>query len=229
MRKSPLATLFLVVFIDLLGFGIVMPLLPLYADHFHAPHSTIGYLVSTYSLMQFLFAPILGGVSDRVGRRPIILLSLLGSCVSYVVFGLADTLWLLFVSRAVAGMCGASIPTAQAYIADTTKPEERTKGMGVIGAAFGMGFVLGPAMGGLLARFGQAAPPLFAAALSGTALLLAIRLLPESLKSQGRRAPRPLGVLPGFRNLLSGFRNPTTNLLFGLFFLITFAFSNFEA
>ncbi|MBI1748946.1 MAG: MFS transporter [Acidobacteria bacterium] len=228
MRKSPLAIVFLVIFIDLLGFGILMPLLPLYADYFHAPHSVVGYLVSTYSLMQFFFSPVLGGISDRVGRRPIILVSLLGSALSYTVFGLADSLWLLFTSRIVAGICGASVSTAQAYIADTTKPEERAKGMGLIGAAFGLGFVFGPAIGGMLARYGQSAPPFFAAALSGVAFLLALGFLPESRRSEQSSIDPLLRTSPGLLNLIKGVRHPTIGQLFVVFFLLTFAFSNFE-
>src|SRR5688572_15204411 len=153
-RRSPLAVIFLTVFLDLLGFGIVLPLAAYYVGALGGSGMSAAevatastWLGAIYSFTQFLFAPLWGRLSDRVGRRPVILLSVAGSCLSYVLFGLATSLPVLLFSRALAGAMAANISTAQAYVADVTTPAERTKGMGMIGAAIGLGFVLGPAIG----------------------------------------------------------------------------------
>ena len=163
MKKSPVIIVFVTVFIDLLGFGIIIPLLPFYAESFGANAFTIGMLSTSFSLMQFIFAPIWGRMSDRIGRRPIILLGLFGSFLSYLAFASVSSLPLLFAARIFAGIAGANIPTAQAVMADITTPENRAKGMGLVGAAFGLGFIFGPAIGGFFSRWGYAAPSLFAA------------------------------------------------------------------
>src|SRR6185369_5738575 len=150
---SPLLVIFVTVFIDLLGFGIIIPLLPFYAESFGATALTVGLLGTSFSLMQFLFTPVWGRLSDRVGRRPVLIASLIVTGLSYVLFATASSLWVLFVSRMLAGAAGAVLSTAQAYVADTTTREERTKGMGLIGAAFGMGFIFGPAIGGILSHW----------------------------------------------------------------------------
>lgn len=150
MKKSALGTVFLVVVIDLMGFGIVLPLLPFYAQEFQASAVTIGLLYSVYSFMQLIFSPVWGSLSDRIGRRPIMLLSTFGAVIAYIIFGFAGSLTVLFLSRIVAGVMGGNISTAQAYIADVTTTADRAKGMGLIGAAFGIGFVVGPAMATLL-------------------------------------------------------------------------------
>lgn len=187
MRKGPLSVLLLTVFIDLLGFGIVVPFLAYYAQSFGASGRTVGAILAVYSLMQFVFSPIWGRLSDRIGRRPVLMISLVGSLAGYAIFAFADTLALLLLSRVVAGIAAASIGTAQAYVADSTTPENRAKGMGLIGAAFGVGFIFGPPTGGVLAEIGSrwglepnVLPGLVAAGLSLTALLLAIFVLPES-------------------------------------------------
>jgi multidrug resistance protein len=177
---SPLVIIFLTVFIDLLGFGIIIPLLPFYAESFGANAFVIGLLGTSFSLMQFLFSPVWGRLSDRMGRRPIILIGLAGSCASYLVLAVADTLALVFVARIVGGIAGANIPTAQAYIADVTTVENRARGMGLVGAAFGLGFIFGPALGGVLSHLGPSAPMWFASALCGGNLAAAYFLLPES-------------------------------------------------
>src|SRR6188472_28446 len=170
---SPLVIIFVTVFIDLLGFGIIIPLLPFYAESFGASALTIGLLGTSFSLMQFLFSPIWGRWSDRVGRKPIILVGLMGSCLSYLTLALAPSLTLLFAARIIGGIAGANIPTAQAYIADITTPDNRAKGMGLVGAAFGLGFIFGPALGGVLSHFGAAAPMWCASALCAANLLAA--------------------------------------------------------
>src|SRR3954447_3935203 len=150
MKKTSLLVLFLTVFIDLIGFGMVIPFLPFYAREYGASGITVGAVVGIYSIMQFFFAPVWGRLSDRIGRRPVIMISLAASCLGYLLFGFARSLAVLFVSRVIAGAGGANIGTAQAYITDVTTPEERARGMGLIGAAFGMGFILGPPLSGFL-------------------------------------------------------------------------------
>lgn len=184
--RSPLVLIFVTVFIDLVGFGIVIPILPLYAERMHASPAVIGLLFASYSGMQFLFAPILGKLSDRVGRRPVLLFSIIGSSAGFLIMGLAGSLWLLFVARVIDGITGGNISTAQAYIADITPPEKRSSGMGLIGAAFGLGFICGPAIGGLLSGISPGAPFIFAAALAACNVIGIYFLLPESLSSEHR-------------------------------------------
>jgi MFS transporter, DHA1 family, tetracycline resistance protein len=166
MKKSPLLAILLVVFIDLIGFGMIIPILPLYAQRFEANEWQIGLLLASYSFMQFLTSPILGALSDRFGRRPVLLCSLTGSMIGYLLMANAGSLAILFVARIIAGIAGASVGTVSAYIADITPPEKRSRRLGLIGAAFGVGFVLGPAIGGLLSLINVVAPFWFAAGLS---------------------------------------------------------------
>jgi MFS family permease len=187
VRRSSLSILFLTVFIDLIGFGMVIPFLSFYAREYGASGKVVGAVVGIYSIMQFFFAPVWGRMSDRIGRRPVILISLTASCLGYFLFAFAGSLTMLFLSRIIAGAGGANIGTAQAYIADTTTTENRAKGMGIIGAAFGMGFILGPPLSGFLSHFGTThhlpgnlLPGIAAATLSLTALLLALLFLAES-------------------------------------------------
>jgi multidrug resistance protein len=188
-KKAQLGIIFLTVFIDLIGFGIVIPILPIYAQHFGANEMVIGLLLGTYSLMQFIFSPILGKISDRVGRRPVLLVSLLATSVGFAIMGFAPSILWLFVGRIIPGISGGNITTAQAYIADITKPEERSHAMGLIGAAFGLGFTLGPAIGGLLSHYSIAAPFLFASGLALFNAILAFIRLPESLSAEHRVSP----------------------------------------
>ncbi len=209
-NKLALTTVFLVVLVDLIGFGIVLPLLPFYASKFGASAVLIGALYSIYSLAQLVFSPIWGGLSDRIGRRPIMLMSTLGSFFAYILFAYSNSLWLLLVSRLIAGVMGGNISTAQAYVADVTAPEDRAKGMGLIGAAFGIGFVAGPGLATLLIHpafhefFNRAGlvvlsdmihqnkyaiPGLFAAALSFLSFLLVVFKLPETVKNKGAADP----------------------------------------
>ena len=186
--RSPLVIIFVTIFIDLVGFGIVIPVLPLYAEKFGASEAVIGLLVASYSAMQFVFAPLLGRLSDRIGRRPVLLVSMLGTSLGFLLMGFANTLWLLFVARIIDGITGGNISTAQAYIADVTPPEERSRGMGLIGAAFGLGFVVGPVIGGLMTHISPGAPFLFAAGLAAANATALFFLLPESLSSEHRTA-----------------------------------------
>jgi len=221
---SPLAVIFVTVFIDLLGFGIIIPLLPFYAESFGANAFTVGLLSTSYSLMQFVFSPVWGRLSDRVGRRPIILVGLAGSCASYLVLAMAGSLALVFLGRIVGGIAGANIPTAQAYIADVTTPENRAKGMGLVGAAFGLGFIFGPAIGGILSHMGPSAPMWVASALCGGNLVAAAMLLPESRSGQSVRPA--IGRIEALRH---AFADRRLILLLALYFIVTMAFSGFEA
>jgi multidrug resistance protein len=179
--KSVFTVLFITVFLDLLGFTIVIPYLFFYAQSLGASEFTFGLLLTSYSLMQFIFTPIWGRLSDRYGRRPILLISLFGSGISLLIFGLASSIWLLFASRIVAGIMGSTINVAQAYVTDITAPEARLKSLGLLGAAFGLGFILGPAIGGTLSGlYGYAIPSFVASALAFANFILAYFRLPES-------------------------------------------------
>ena len=171
--------LFLIVVVDLIGFGIIIPLLPFYAEFFYADPATVGLIMATYSLTQFLAAPYWGQLSDRIGRRPVLLVSLAGSAVAYFWLGFADELWVLFAARALGGLMAGNISAAFAYVADVTTPKNRAKGMGMIGAAFGLGFIIGPAVGGILAgpdpiNADYKSPAFAAAGLSMMALALGV-------------------------------------------------------
>jgi MFS transporter, DHA1 family, tetracycline resistance protein len=225
--NSPLAIIFITVFIDLLGFGIVLPVLPYYAESYGASPLIIGLLFTSYSILQFLFTPFWGKLSDRRGRKPLILLSLAGSCIGFLIFGLANTLPLLFIGRMTAGIAGAIIPTTNAYIADITSSETRSKGMGLIGVAFGLGFILGPAVGGLLAPFGYEKAPLLASALAGLNLIFAFFKLPESLPPGIRNVSVDRNV--GIKTFWTALTNPHIRLLLLIHFLVIFAVANMEA
>jgi DHA1 family tetracycline resistance protein-like MFS transporter len=221
---NPTTIIFLTVFIDLLGFGIIIPLMPFYAETFGATAFTVGLLGTSFSLMQFIFAPFWGRLSDRVGRRPVILIGLFGSFVSYLLFGLAQSLTLLFAARMAAGIAGANIPTAQAYMADVTTPENRARGMGLVGAAFGLGFIFGPAIGGFLSHWGYQAPSFFASALSLVNFIAAWFLLPESRPLRAAKV-RLTSRLDLFRQSLT---RPGLPQLLLIYFIVVTAFASFE-
>jgi MFS transporter, DHA1 family, tetracycline resistance protein len=223
---SPLVIIFVTVFIDLLGFGIIIPLLPFYAQTFGASALVVGLLSTSFSLMQFLFAPVWGRLSDIVGRRPVILTGLLGSALSYLAFGLAASLPMLFAARILAGIAGANVSTAQAFIADSTTPENRARGMGLVGAAFGPGFIFGPALGGFLSHWGYSAPAFFAAALSLANFSAGLFLLPESLPPTKRGSDAKPGRIAAFQRAVS---RPKLALVFTVSFLVMMAFASFES
>jgi MFS transporter, DHA1 family, tetracycline resistance protein len=225
-RSSVLRIVFLTVFIDLLGFGIVIPLLPLYAEKYRPSALAFGLLMSSYSAMQFLFAPLLGRLSDRFGRRPVILFSLLGTVLGYLLFAFARSLPMLFASRLLDGATGGNIGTAQAIIADTTSREERARGMGLVGMAFAMGFIFGPAIAGFTVGLGESAPGLAAAALSFTALVWAYLKLPETRPEGG--AGERVSVF-SLATLGRAFRRPEIGALMLLSFVTTTAFAMFES
>ncbi len=223
-RQASLGILFLVVFVDLLGFGMVIPVMPIYAEHLGASEAATGWLSTGYSLMQFVFAPIWGRLSDRVGRRPVLLVSIAMTAMAFLLYGLAGSFVVLLLSRLFAGAATANIAIAQAYVADVTTPEGRAKGMGMIGAAFGLGFVFGPAVGGLLAGYSLAAPGLAAAALSLLNLVGAFFLLPEP--ADHKTAARSRGRFDALRD---EFRKPGIRRILFIYLVVTLAFSAMEA
>ncbi len=219
----PILVIFLTVLVDMIGFGIVIPILPLYSRTFHATDWQIGILFGCFSLMQLLSAPIMGRCSDKFGRRPILLLSILGTALSFLILGLANSLWMLFLGRIIDGISGGNIPTAQAYIADVTPLEKRSGAMGLIGAAFGLGFVFGPALGGLLGHYSIQLPFYVAAALAFVNALAIFFFLPESLnEAQRKNHPAASGSL--WQNFLSIQGGPMRNLMWTSF-ISTLAFS----
>ncbi len=223
------------VFIDLLGFGIILPVLPYLVEQFPESEQAIrlGWIISAYSIAQFIFSPIWGRISDRIGRRPVILIGVGGSVLAFLSFGLTSDYSLIVASRAIAGFfTAATLPTARAYIADVTPPEKRAKRFGLLGAAFGLGFTLGPAIGGLFASIpGEVAvhfyPSVFAAFLSLVNLYIAFRNLPETLQ-KGERVPRG-SVVQSIQRFFGFFAFPGVFALILIFGINTYTFSGFEA
>lgn len=226
MRRSPLVVIFTTVFIDLVGFGIVIPVLPYYAEstQFNAGPRTIGILFASYSIMQLIFSPVLGRLSDKHGRRPVLLISIIGTGIGFLILGFATTLWMLFLGRILDGITGGNISTAQAYIADITTPADRAKGMGLIGAAFGLGFVFGPAIGGILSRWGVGVPFLFAAGLCFANALLLYFTLPETVTPDHPARVSAAGGR-GFAKLVESLKNPRLGFVLIIYFLFVVAFS----
>jgi DHA1 family tetracycline resistance protein-like MFS transporter len=229
IRSSPLLPIFLIVFIDLVGFGIIIPLLPLYAESFDASPTTIGVLLASYSLMQMVSTPYLGALSDKYGRRPVLIISQIGTLASFILLGMAHSLPMLFIARLLDGASGGNISTAQAYISDVTPEHNRAKAFGLIGAAFGIGFILGPALGGFLGRNGNYAAPAHAAAIiSFISLILTILLLPESRPPERRtdvRKPRIFDVA-GFREAIG---IGQLGMLLIIFFVFNLAQAGFQS
>jgi DHA1 family tetracycline resistance protein-like MFS transporter len=229
MRKNrPLFIIFLIIFVNLLGFGIIIPLLPFYADHVGASPLVVGFLFAAYSVCQLLATPWLGGLSDRYGRRPILLFSLAGTVVSFVLLALANSLWLLFAARIVDGLSGGNISTARAYISDVTPPEDRARSYGLIGAAFGLGFIFGPALGGMLAHFGYAAPAWAAAGLAFVATLLTWFWLPESHQPGSRVAGASIAGGAPWRAIPAALSHPVLGRLLLVNLLYWSAFAVYE-
>ncbi len=230
-KKASVGIIFLTVLIDLVGFGLILPLIPIYSESFHAQGWMIGAIMGSYSMMQFLFAPVWGRVSDRIGRRPVLLGSTACACLSYVIFAFASgltgktALFVILLSRLFAGICGANITVAQAYIADITPPEKRSAKMGYVGMAFGLGFILGPVLGGLSSKyFGPTAPGWVAASICAVNFFGAFFWLAESWKP----AEHFTTQRPHIEQWLHILRMPRLNLLIGIFFLATFCFTCFE-
>src|SRR4051794_28853368 len=230
MKRSPLVVIFTTVFIDLVGFGIVIPVLPFYAEGtaFNATPRMVGLLFASYSIMQLIFSPVLGSLSDKYGRRPVLLLSIIGTGIGFLILGMAETVLMLFVGRILDGITGGNISTAQAYIADITTKENRAKGMGLIGAAFGLGFIFGPAIGGILSRWGINVPFLFAGGLALANAVLLYFALPETVTPD-----HPGGVSAasgrGWNQLVAALRQPALASVMTIYFLGIVAFSMMTA
>ncbi len=225
MNNKRLFSIILVVFIDLLGFSLILPLLPYYAKTFNANQTTTGLLIASYALMQLIGAPILGRLSDRYGRRPILLLSVFGTFLGFLLLGFANSLWMLFASRILDGLTGGNLSVAQAYISDVTDEKSRSKGLGMIGAAFGLGFIFGPLTGGLLSQWGYAVPAYAAAAISLINLILIYAWLPESLTAEKRSNMTENKPAVTMNALLVAFQRPFTGsiLITRFFFGLAFA------
>jgi DHA1 family tetracycline resistance protein-like MFS transporter len=221
-----LLPIFLIVVVDILGMTIMYPLLPFYAEHYGAGPVGVGMLISVYALCQLFGGPLLGRLSDHTGRKPLLLLSQVGTLFGFVLLALANSLWLIFLSRIVDGFTAGNISLAQAYIADVTKPEERTKSFAVIGIAFGVGFLIGPAISGYLAQFNYRYPVYAAMALSASSILATAVLLPARKPSHEGAGERRLSVL-AWGTYAEYFRRPVLSPLLWQFFAFIFCFSTF--
>jgi DHA1 family tetracycline resistance protein-like MFS transporter len=218
----PLLIIFLTIFVNLVGFGIIIPLLPFYAETFGASPLVIGLLFAVFSVCQLIASPALGDLSDRYGRRPVLVFSLAGTVVSFVMLAMAHSITMLFLARIVDGLSGGNISTARAYVADVTEPKDRAKAYGLIGAAFGLGFIMGPALSGVLAHISLAAPVWAAAGITLVATLMAWFWLPETV----HRAAAGTGM--PFRNLASMMQRPGLRRMLWIDFIYWFAFAIFQ-
>ncbi|MBL1214079.1 MAG: MFS transporter [Ignavibacteriae bacterium] len=225
-NKASLTVIFFTVFIDLMGFGILIPILPTFASKdLGVSDFEIGFLIAVFSLVQFLFNPLLGKMSDKFGRRPLILITLLLTAASYIIFSFAASFLVLFLSRLLAGFGGSNIGVAQAYIADVTHKKDRAKGMGLIGAAFGLGFVFGPVIGGFLSKLGYEYAGYGSAAFSFLAFIFAFIFLPES--NTKKKSESKLGFkLFDWKFTKETIKNPSVSLMMLLFFIIVFSMAN---
>lgn len=226
--------LFLIVVVDLIGFGVIIPLLPFYAEYYHASPAQVGLLMAIYSAAQFLSAPFWGRLSDRIGRRPVLLGTIGAAALSYILLGFAETLPMLFTARAIGGLMAGNISTAFAYAADVTTKENRAKGMGMIGAAFSIGFILGPAVGGILAGSDPLhadfrTPSFVAAGLSALAFLLGLFVLKESLSVEARAVIQKQTRVARMQALMGALKTPGVGNLLVLAFLATLVFAGLES
>jgi len=223
MKTSPLLSIFLIVLVDVLGLTIILPLLPFYAESFGATPAVVGMLVSAYAICQLIAGPPLGHLSDRVGRRPVLLVSQMGTCAGFLILASAQALWMVFLARVIDGLTAGNLTVAQAYISDVTEPENRAKSFGMIGIAFGLGFLVGPALSGYLAQFNHTYPILLAAGLSFTSIMCTYFLLP---------AVRPHAApdtgqarVSQWKTYIESFKDAQLGPMLWQFFAFTFAFS----
>lgn len=224
-RKASLSVIFVTVFIDLLGFGLLIPILPTFAGkELNISDFEIGIIIASFSLMQFFFNPIIGKISDRIGRRPVILFTMSLTFISYIIFSYSTSFTILLISRIIAGLGGSNIAAAQAYIADITDKANRSKGMGIIGAAFGLGFVFGPFMGGMISKISYEAVGFSAAAFTLTALIFAIFYLPESIKE--KQTGKFEYKLIDISYVKYVFKIPNLGFVIFIFFVIIFSIAN---
>jgi MFS family permease len=230
VKKSPLLPIFLIVLVDILGLTIILPLLPFYAEHLGASASVVGLLISSYAFCQLIAGPILGRLSDQMGRKPLLIVSQMGTLVGFLILAFSNTLWLVFLSRIIDGATAGNLSLAQAYIADVTEPENRAKSFGVIGVAFGIGFLIGPATSGYLSQFGLVWPILAAAFLSALSIVCTTTLLPkaEPHKGDGETGPggKRLSVLE-WRAYAQYFERPGLGSLLWQFAFFAFSFALF--
>lgn len=224
LRISPSFVIFMTTFIDMTGFGMVIPILPFHPETVNAGALALGILIGSFALMQFIFSPLLGRLSDKVGRRPVILLSILSSAISFVVFAIANSFILLLISRITAGMA-TEAAVAQAYMADITSEKERTTGMGKLGAANGAGFIIGPAMGGFMSIYGFAATGFVAALMTAVNFLFAFFFLPESNDHTNSVTQKSVDSDRYWRRLAAAITKPLIGTVFAILFLVMFAFS----
>ena len=233
--RSPLLPIFLIVLVDILGYTIILPLLPFYSERMGASPFVVGLLISTYAVCQLVSGPIIGKMSDHAGRRPLLVVSQMGTLIGFVILSQATTLWLIFVSRIIDGLTAGNLSLAQAYIADVTEPQKRAQSFGVIGIAFGMGFLIGPAISGFLAGYGYAYPIYAACALSATSIICTWTLLPGAKPGQAGGSAEETG--PGGKRLgllewsgyLEFFERPGLRELLLEFFLFALCFSSFTS
>lgn len=223
MRKSPLFSIFLIVLVDVLGLTIILPLLPFYAESLGATPTVVGLLVSAYALCQLLAGPFLGHISDRVGRKPVLLVSQMGTFVGFLILAAARSLWVVFLARIIDGLTAGNLSVAQACISDVTEPENRAKAFGLIGIAFGVGFLVGPAISGFLAQFAHYYPILAAAGLSATSIFATWFLLPATPPHPHHDEETGLS----WRVYLAAFKDKQLAPLLWQFFAYTLAFSTF--
>lgn len=229
-NKKALSLIFVIVVLDLMGAGILVPVIPYIVREFRTDAATVGWLSTSFSIAQFLASPVLGVLSDRYGRRPVLLLSLLGTAFGYFLFGIGGSLTVLFIARIIDGATGGNISTAQSYIADVTPPEDRAKSFGLIGAAFGLGFIAGPALGGVLSHISLQAPAYAAGILALGTCIACYFILPESLHADHRRTtPFSPGDLNPFQVVLNGLRRHDLRALLAAVFLLNFAFSGLQS
>lgn len=229
LKDKRFVPIFIVVFVDLLGFSIILPLLPYYARNYAATPQTIGLLIATYSICQFLASPILGDLSDRYGRRPVLLYSQLGSFLGFILMAVAihlpNPLAWLFLARIIDGLSGGNLTVAQAYISDITRPEERARTFGlIIGVSFGLGFLIGPMLGGFLSRYGYDIPAYAAAFFSLASIIATIRLLPESHLDRESMRAHP-SFLRNYTRAFDYFAVPGLGRLLGIFFFMSLPFA----
>ncbi|MCC6756287.1 MAG: MFS transporter [Solirubrobacterales bacterium] len=229
-NKKALSLIFVIVVLDLMGAGILIPVIPYIVREYRTDAATVGWLSTSFSIAQFLASPILGVLSDRYGRRPVLLFSILGTAFGYFLFGVAGSLTVLFIARIIDGATGGNISTAQSYIADITPPEDRAKSFGLIGAAFGLGFIAGPALGGILSHISLQAPAYAAGILALVTCIAGYFVLPESLPAEQRRTnPFTAGDINPFQLVSTGLRRHGLRALMAAIFFINLAFSGLQS
>ncbi|WP_051669461.1 MFS transporter [Bryobacter aggregatus] len=229
-NNRALALVYATIFLDVLGLGVLIPVLPYYAQRFSADAMTVGLLSAVFSVAQFTSSPLLGAISDRYGRRRVILANILGSAFGYFLFGWASTLWVLMLARVIEGVTGGSISTAQAYIADVTPPEDRMKRFGLIGAVFGVGFIIGPAFGGFLSSYSLAMPAYAAGSLCLAAAIFGYFMLPESLPVERRiQTPLRLADANPIRQIAAALQRDSIRAILFAIFAVNVAFSALQS